>query len=90
MPAALGYRSSTVLAVVAAQPGLSNREVAEAAGVSDEGQISRLLAHLHSLGLIQNRGQWCPGQAHSWRLTTRGRRAVRASTAAQAQARVRA
>lgn len=87
MPAALGYRSSTVLTVIAAHPGLSNREVAEAAGVSDEGQISRLLAHLHSLGLIGDRGQWCPGQPHSWRLTARGRRAVHASTAAQARLR---
>ena len=84
----LGYRSSTVLAVIAAQPGQSNREVAEAAGMSDEGQISRLLARLQSLGLIQNRGQWCPGQRHSWRLTTRGRRAVQASTAAQPRLRI--
>ncbi len=76
----LGDRSSTVLAVIAAEPGLSNREVAEAAGVSDEGQISRLLAHLKSLGLIRNRGKWCPGQPHSWQLTTRGKRAAQAST----------
>jgi len=76
-----GHRSSTVLAVIAAQPGLSNREVAEAAEVSDEGQISRLLARLQSLGLIGNRGQWCPGQPHSWRLTARGRRAVLARAA---------
>jgi len=50
----LGYRSSRVLAVFAAQPGASNREVANAAEVSDEGQISRLLARLQNLGLIHN------------------------------------
>ena len=83
----LGYRSSTALAVIAAQPGLNNREVAEAAGVSDQGQISRLLARLQGLGLIGNRGQWCPGQPHSWRLTARGRRAVPASSAEQSRLR---
>jgi hypothetical protein len=77
----LGYRSCKVLMVIAAQPGASNREVADAAEVSDEGQISRILAHLRSLGLIHEGGQWCAGQPHSWRLRARGRRAVEASGA---------
>ena len=34
----LGYRSCRVLTVIAAQPGASNREVADAAEVSDQGQ----------------------------------------------------
>jgi hypothetical protein len=52
----VGYRSARVLAVIAAQPGASNREVADGAEVSDEGQISRLLARLKNLGLIHNPG----------------------------------
>jgi hypothetical protein len=54
----LGYRSSRVLAVIAAQPGASNREVADAAEVSDQGQISKLLVRLQHLGLIHNPGEW--------------------------------
>lgn len=77
----VGYRSARVLAVIAAQPGASNREVADGAEVSDEGQISRLLACLKNLGLIHNPGQWRLGQPHSWRLTAQGRRAVPASAA---------
>jgi predicted transcriptional regulator len=77
----LGYRSSRVLAVIAAEPGASSREVAHGAEVSDEGQISRLLARLKDLGLIHNPGQWRLGQPHSWRVTARGRRAVPASAA---------
>ncbi len=40
---------------IAAEPGLSNRGVAEAAGITDEGQISKLLARLHKHGLIDKR-----------------------------------
>jgi|GEM_PF-2738069 len=77
----LGYRFCRVLAVIAAHAGASSREVAEAAGISDEGQISRILTRLRSLGLIRDSGQWCMGQPHSWRLTAQGRRAVPASAA---------
>jgi predicted transcriptional regulator len=77
----LGHRSCRVLAAIAAQPGASNREVADAAEVRDEGQTSRLLARLHDLGLIHDPGQWRVGEPHSWRLTTRGSRAVRESGA---------
>jgi hypothetical protein len=79
----LGYRSCKVLMVIAAQPGASNREVADAAEVSDQGQISKLLARLQNLGLIHNPGQWRVGEPHSWRLTARGKRVERA-TGAQA------
>jgi DNA-binding IclR family transcriptional regulator len=77
----LGYRSCKVLTVIAAQPGASNREVADAAEVSDQGQISRILARLQNLGLIHDPGQWRVGEPHSWRLTARGSRAVRESGA---------
>jgi DNA-binding MarR family transcriptional regulator len=74
----LGYRSCKVLMVIAAQPGASNREVADAAEVSDQGQVSKLLARLENLGLIHDRGEWRLGERHAWRLTARGKRAASA------------
>ena len=40
--------------------GPSNREVAHAAGVKDQGQISKLLARLQTHGLLQNTGAGTP------------------------------
>jgi DNA-binding MarR family transcriptional regulator len=77
----LGCRSCRVLTVIAAQPGASNREVADAAEVSDQGQISKLLARLENLGLIHNPGEWRPGKRHAWRLTARGKQVERAASA---------
>ena len=56
----------------------SNREIARAAGVKDEGQISRLLARLQSHGLLENMGGPTRG-GNAWRLTTRGEAVVHAS-----------
>jgi DNA-binding MarR family transcriptional regulator len=71
----LTYRTMQVLRAIAAQPGLSNIQVAERAGVLDKGQISRLLARLMGLGLLENtepgRG---PGRCNAWQLSARGRR----------------
>jgi predicted transcriptional regulator len=62
-----------VLAAIAENPGASSLEVAEAAGIKDKGQASKLLARLATLGLIENtaenRGR---GQAKAWRLTGLG------------------
>jgi DNA-binding IclR family transcriptional regulator len=68
------YRTLRVLAAIEAQPDLSNCEVAERAGISDQGQISRLLARLGRLGLIENTGRQSRGGANAWRLTSEGRR----------------
>jgi AcrR family transcriptional regulator len=69
----LTYRTLTVLSVIASEPGASNRRVGESAGVHDQGQISKLLARLNNLGLIQNTGHGQPkGEPNSWTLTTRG------------------
>ncbi len=74
----LTYRTARVLAVIAAQPGLSNREVSGRAGISDEGQISKLLARLARLGLIENTGEGhTKGATNAWRLTPRGREVER-------------
>jgi AcrR family transcriptional regulator len=69
----LTYRTLRVLSAIASQPGASNRQVGEAAGVHDQGQISKLLARLERLGLIHNAGQGQPrGEPNAWGLTTRG------------------
>jgi AcrR family transcriptional regulator len=69
----LTYRTLRVLSAIASQPGASNRQVGEAAGVHDQGQISKLLARLERLGLIHNAGQGQPrGERNAWTLTTRG------------------
>jgi AcrR family transcriptional regulator/DNA-binding MarR family transcriptional regulator len=66
-------RTLQVLAAVASQPGRSNREIADGAGITDEGQISRLLARLAGLGLIENSGQGqVKGMPNAWRLTEEG------------------
>jgi AcrR family transcriptional regulator len=69
----LTYRTMRVLTAIGANPGLSNRQVARAAGVTDQGQISKLLARLESLGLIGNTGHGlAKGEPNAWSLTLRG------------------
>lgn len=69
----LTYRTLRVLECVAANPGASNRQVGAAAGVPDQGQISKLLARLERLGLLTNTGRSRPkGEANAWELTARG------------------
>jgi predicted transcriptional regulator len=62
-----------VLSAIARTPGISNRGAAEAAGVRDEGQISKLLARVERFGLICNTGAGqAKGAANAWTLTPRG------------------
>jgi AcrR family transcriptional regulator len=69
----LTYRTVRVLVAVGAHPGASNRAVAHAAGVEDQGQISKLLRRLENLGLIHNTGQGhAKGEPNVWTLTQRG------------------
>jgi AcrR family transcriptional regulator len=69
----LTYRTVRVLLAVAATPGGSNRQVADGAGIGDQGQISKLLARLHRLGLIENTGaDAVRGAPNSWVLTAKG------------------
>jgi len=76
----LTYRTVRVLAAIRERPSASNREVADGAGIADQGQISKLLARLEGLGLIENvdRDQ-NKGVPNEWRLTTRGERVERAT-----------
>ena len=75
------YRTARVLATIAANAGASNRYVADSSGVSDDGQMSRLLTRLERAGLIENGGQGrIKGEANAWTLTRRGQ-AVHAALA---------
>jgi AcrR family transcriptional regulator/DNA-binding MarR family transcriptional regulator len=77
----LTHRTIRVLTAIAAHKGASNREVAAFSGVLDQGQISKLLARLQRLELVENRGGGqSRGAANAWYLTERGvevQRAVR-------------
>ncbi|HTA15886.1 MAG TPA: TetR family transcriptional regulator [Solirubrobacteraceae bacterium] len=69
----LTYRTVRVLLAVASHPGGSNRQVADGSGIADQGQISKLLARLQGLGLIENTGAgFVRGAPNSWVLTDRG------------------
>jgi AcrR family transcriptional regulator len=73
IPMRVTYRTMRVLEVVARQPGLSNRALREQAGISDEGQTSKLLARLQRLGLLQNSGEGhAKGEPNAWILTPTG------------------
>jgi AcrR family transcriptional regulator len=85
----LTYRTVRVLLAIGELGGRgsapSSREVADASGVSDQGQMSKLLWRLESLGLIdtamRHHGR---GEPNAWTLTRKGEeveRAIRSQTA---------
>ncbi len=70
----LTYRTVMALMAIAERPQASNRLIGERAGITDQGQISKLLARLQRIGLISNTGLG-PGQGapNAWSLTSRGK-----------------
>ncbi len=67
------YRTLQVLSVIGETPGASNRQVADFAGITDQGQISKLLSRLEALGLLDNRVPGQPtGEPNQWHLTPQG------------------
>ncbi len=72
--ARLTYRTVRVLRAIAELPAASNREVAERAGIVDQGQISKILTRLEYQGLVANRSgaSAARGTPNSWWLTDRG------------------
>ncbi|HTA13241.1 MAG TPA: TetR/AcrR family transcriptional regulator [Solirubrobacteraceae bacterium] len=69
----LTLRTITVLRAIGSQPGASNRQLGNAAGVVDQGQISKLLGRLERLGVIENTAvQPTRGSANAWTFTERG------------------
>ncbi len=89
VPMRLTYRTARVLECIAARPGTSNRQVAERAGISDQGQVSKLLARLERLGLTHNTGEGhAKGEPNAWKLTPLGARvAQRLSMSARGERR---
>jgi AcrR family transcriptional regulator len=73
------YRTVRVVMTIAANPGASNRRIAAEAGISDQGQVSKLLARLLHLGLIENGGEGpVKGAPNAWTLSARGERVQQA------------
>jgi AcrR family transcriptional regulator len=73
VPMRLTYRTARVLDGVATHPDASNRLVADHAGITDQGQVSKLLSRLQRLGLLANNGQGqAKGKPNAWRLTPAG------------------
>lgn len=68
----LTYRTTRVLECVAENPGATNIAVARAAGITDQGQISKLLARLEQHGLLVNDGDEQKWAVNTWSLTARG------------------
>ena len=74
LPVRPTHRTMLVLRAIAAAPCSSNRQIAQIAGLSDEGQTSKLLWRLSERGVIENLGhgiEW--GEPNAWRLDARRR-----------------
>jgi AcrR family transcriptional regulator len=75
VPMRVTYRTARVLQTVAQHPGSSNRVIGEGAGLTDQGQVSKLLARLQRLGLLTNTGEGhTRGERNAWNLTPLGER----------------
>ena len=76
LPMRVTYRTARVLECVERQPGASNRDIAGEAGIRDQGQISKLLARLERLGLLENTGAGAhtKGEPNAWELTALGQK----------------
>jgi hypothetical protein len=78
LPSRVTHRTRLVLRAIATAPRSSNRGVAQIAGLTDEGQASRLLTRLQARGLIENVGAGATrGEPNAWLLTAEGRRMLR-------------
>jgi AcrR family transcriptional regulator len=74
----LTYRTARVLEWVGGHPVASNRMVADAVGIQDPGQISKLLRRLEGLGLLANSGEGhAAGEPNAWTLSGQGERVAR-------------
>jgi AcrR family transcriptional regulator len=69
----LTFRTMRVLGAIGEYPGASNREVADRAGIVDQGQVSKLLSRLHARGLIVKCAEGCTrGAPNAWQLSESG------------------
>ncbi len=75
VPMRLTYRTAKVLQAASEYPGASNRAIGAHADLYDQGQISKLLARLQRLGLLENSGEGqARGESNAWQLTPLGER----------------
>lgn len=73
LPMRLTYRTVRVLQAAAQRPGASNRSIGIAAGIEDQGQVSKLLGRLQRIGLLENANDTATrGSPNSWTLTDMG------------------
>ena len=73
IPIRATHRTTLVLRAIHTGPRSNNRQVADAAGVADEGQTSKLLRRLERQGLIENVGIGIArGEPNAWLLTPYG------------------
>jgi AcrR family transcriptional regulator len=78
----LGSRAKYALEAILGLPGMSNRQVAAAAGIPTEANASHLLRRLERYGLIRNVGiGYAYGKANAWHATEEGRAALEAALA---------
>jgi AcrR family transcriptional regulator len=71
------HRARECLQHLDANPGSSNRQIANALGIVRQEQISKVLARLHALGLLI-KCPAAPGGANAWTLTPYGTQTVHA------------
>ena len=75
IPIRATHRTTLVLRAILTEPRSNNRQVADAAGLVDEGQTSKLLRRLERQGLIENVGVGIArGEPNAWLLTPYGER----------------
>jgi hypothetical protein len=75
LPRRASHRTALVLRAIAQAPRSNNRAIAQAAGLSDEGQTSKLLSRLKRQGLVENVGLGqAYGEPNAWLLTAEGQR----------------
>jgi AcrR family transcriptional regulator len=79
LPMRLTYRTARALSAIAASPGSSSKQIADAAGISDVGQTSKLLNRLKGYHLIEDKGAGpAKGLPRAWSLTERGESVLQA------------
>jgi AcrR family transcriptional regulator len=79
LPIRLTYRTARVLSSISDAPGASSKHIANLAGITDEGQTSKLLNRLQRYGLIHDTGIGpTKGLPRAWTLTQRGENILQA------------
>jgi AcrR family transcriptional regulator/DNA-binding MarR family transcriptional regulator len=75
----LTYRTAQILQGAGEYPGASNRQLADYAGIHDQGQVSKLLGRLKRLGLVENHADQTrvKGEPNAWTLTPKGQQVTK-------------